>query len=411
MSGFTPTNSWANAAKLAGRSDARQIRDVGDKLNLITGDRYSFLRLLGGSGMVDGKKITKQGLISSRAVKSLTPELYDWEAAPHQFRLTANASAAMDAGDSANLTLDTTAGIEVGDIINKVDQQAQARVTAVTSNTVIAVTCIYSASGSITWTLDANIKYIEKLGSAQSDGHQVGTGTNREPTNRTNNLQFHVHAFSQGLLQRNLSLYSSGGNDGKQERKRLIMDMQRSREMTMLFGRLSDTGSGSTRVLTANGLEGLAGTVFNNAAAGGELVWSDFANLLMEAARSGGGSNEVMGICGTKVLNALSSYSQSQKRVTDSSKEYRANTTVLETPGGTLTLLGSEAMNSDARAGQMITFQPDLLERCYLQNVDMQVISGKSLGNELADREALVVCETLLASNPKAITLHTNILK
>ena len=54
-------------------------------------------------------------MINSVPVYTLTPEIFDWEVAPTVMRLTAD-TAAVDAGDSVTITMDTNAGINVGDI-------------------------------------------------------------------------------------------------------------------------------------------------------------------------------------------------------------------------------------------------------------------------------------------------------
>ena len=414
MGAFTPTNSWTNALKYAGTSDARQVRQILDYLNLIEYGQYPFCRLLGGKSPGQENDDGIKPVIASQPVYTEKPEIYDYEVAPDQFRLT-TATSAIDVDGTATLTMDSNAGLNVGDIINKIDQDAQARVTSLTGSTQCAILVTYSADGSVAWSADDTVKYIEKLGNAQADAYQVGVGNNREPTNRYNYLQFGVVPMSQGIIQKNLELYAQGGkganSDWKREKKDKMIDFQRQREAGFIAGRRATSGSGSSRIYTANGLIGHAGTVFTNNGSQGELTWDSFNRALMPKARAAGGGRKVYGLCGNDVATVFTSYQQNQIRVTSPTTKYTSNVKEISCPGGDLVLLTSDFMDKGARRGQMITFQPRFLKRTYLRNLDVQWVPNLNLGNELADRATFLVCECLMASNPDAICIHNNILK
>jgi Family of unknown function (DUF5309) len=413
MPGFTPTNTWANALKYAGTSDARQVRQILDFANLIDYDMFPFMVLLGGTEIGKEGNKTIKPMISSVDVTTLTPEIYDYEVAPTQFRLT-TATSAIDVEGTATLTLDTNAGLNVGDIINHIGVDAQARITSLTGSTQCAIVVTYSSQGSVVWTADASVRYIEKLSNAQIDGYQVGQGNNREPTNRSNYLQFSVIPMSQGILQEKLRLYANGGEGMDagflQEKKFKLQDMQRGREAQFIAGRKATVSSAADRIYIADGLLGWAGTVYNNTAPGGELSWDAFCRQLMPQARAAGGGMEVYGICGNDVATVFTSYQQKQIQVTSSTEEYKSNVKKITCPGGTLNLLVSEFMNKEARRGQMITFQPKFMKRAVLRGLDLQWVNQLQLGNELAKRAAHLVCECLMVSNPNSVCIHTDIL-
>ncbi len=415
MSDVTATaGTLENARKLAGRSDARQVRQVLEG-NLISYDMFPFLTLLGGKAVMNDGKITDaKARIKSEKSWTLTPELYDFEVAPTEFRLTANVNTTQ--GSNSVLLLDDTSGIQANDMLNKVDQTTQFRVVSIDSQTQVTALCTYlSAGGTVAMTSDSSIKYFEKIGNANGDGPSAANGTNREPINRINNLQFMIQWMAQGPLQKNVQLFAGGekpNSDYEKEMARKNVDLNRMREGGMIAGQKATIGSGSTRALIAGGLEWWAGSVYNNNSQDGTLAWDDFSRGLVPACRQGGAGMDVYMLCGNDVMTTFTSYAQKQTRITEQKEAYRQKIIDLEVPSGTVHLIPSEFMNKQARRGQAIGFQPDLLTRMYLQNMDLQEDTDmKILGTDWVDRAAMYVVEGLLCSDPKAVTLLTNIRK
>lgn len=407
--------TWANAKKAAGTSDARQVRQVLDMANLITYETYPLLALLGGTEYsMNGEIVSKRsiaGKIASKSVRGLTPELYDYEIAPSNFRLTAD-TAGVAEGDSVALNLDKVSGIIVGSILNKVDQNVTLRVTAINSSTQVQAKVIKNLSGGtpVILTSDANVAYFEKLGTANADAATVGNGSNQEPINRTNNLQFYIEPFTQGILQSKLDLYASGNNDFEKEKMRKMIEVQAQRERNMIAGRKATEGSGESRILYADGLLGLAESAYP-VAGDGTLTEDEFNRGLMPMIRQGGGSMEVYMLCGTDVVATLTGFSRSKIQTKSGDDKYSSVVRTLETTSGIVHLIPHAMFDQAARRGTAIAFQPNYLTRCYLEGLDMQVQTGLNLGNELVDRAAIMACECLLASNPKSITVISNILK
>lgn len=417
MADFTATTGTGeNARKLAGRSDARQVRQV-EAGNTITYDLFPFLTLYGGKAVLNDGKITDvKARIKSKSAFTMTPELYDWEVFPTEFRLTANVAGVAAGGTGIVLPIDDTTGLQVGDTLNKTDQGVQLFITSVDSQTQVTCTCQYSANGTVTLNSDASIKYLEKIGNVQPDGPSAANGTNREPINRINNLQYMINWMAQGKIQKNLRLYAGGdapNSDYKEEIQRKLVDLNRMREGTAIAGQKATTGSGSTKRYFTGGLEYWAGSVYNNNSPDGTLSWDDFSRGLMPAIRQGGAGMEVYALCGNDVMTTFTSYSQKQTRITTPNPEaYRQKIIELDVPGGTLNLIPSEFFQKQARKGQMICFQPDYLTRFFLQNMDLAVDEDLAiLGTDWVDRAAISVVEGLLASDPKTVTLVTNVLK
>ena len=416
MADFTQTaGTMANARKLSGASTARQVRQV-EVGNTINFDLFPFLTLYGGKAVLNDGKITDvKARIKSKSAWTMTPELYDYEVAASEFRLTADVSAVV--GSNSVLAMDDTSGLQVDDTLNKSDQGLQFKIVSIDSQTQVTALCYYnSAGGTVTATGHASIKYLEKIGNANPDGPSAANGTNREPINRINNLQFLMAWMAQGPLQKNLKLYAGGetpNSDYMEEIQRKFVDLNRMREGMAIAGQKATSGSGSTARSYSGGLEYLAGSVYNNNSPDGTLSWDDFARGLLPGIRQGGAGTDIYAICGNDVMTTFTSYQQKQTRITDTSGEvYRQKIQDIDVPGGTLHLIPSEFMQKQARRGQMIAFQPDLITRHFLQNMDLSLDEDmKILGTDWVDRAAIYVVEGLLASNPKAITLVTNVLK
>lgn len=415
MTAFTPAATWGAARKVAGISDARQVRDV-KYGNRITYARNRFLALMGDEIPGEDKRAKSDTpVISSRAVKTLTPELYDEEVAPQLFRLTAD-SAAGDVGSSITLVLDDASGLEVGDKLGNPLQAAEARITAI-SGTTITAKVVGSSNGSVAWAAVADYRNLEKMAGANADAPTIGVGTYREKINRINGLQFSTSAMSQGILQGLLSLYGEEGGEGqnedwKRETKNKMIDFARARENNQIASQFYySEGSGDTRIIHAKGLIGWAGGVVPNANPDGSLPYEDFVNVHMAAAREKGGSYEVWALGGLGISTVLTSYQQKQIRITNINEKYKAGITQIETPAGILKLVLCDFFDSTLRQGQMLTFMPDYLERCYLKGLDYKMAEGLELNNILGVRAALMVCEAMMSSNPTHIKLHTNIRK
>lgn len=414
MQSFTPSASWDSALKYAGRADGRQVREFAPG-NMITRSKLPLLALYGGKAFSsDGKEISIKGLIKSKAFQTLTPELLDNEVAPRVFKQTAD-TASTAQGASVAVALNSTAGIIPNMRLYKVNQRVTALVTAVDSTTQVTVTLIATpGAASVVLTADDTAQW-ERGGTANIGGPTVGDGANREPITRTNYLQFHLQPMAQDFLNALLKHYvQSGGskvNSFKDELEAVIREFNMGRDSDAIGGVQASTGSGSSRRYFSNGLENQAGTVFENQGAQGSLSWDDLTQLAMPTACRAGTGNVLYALCGWRAMNVFSSFVQRQMRITDERDAYRVTTREIEINGKILRFLPCDFMDSEAREGQMISFVPDLLTRCYLEGLDVSFLPKLEVGNVLVERAAWAVCECLMASNPDAITIWTNILR
>ena len=159
MADFTPQNTYENLTKLAGRSDARQVRHVMDMGNLITYDRFPFLAFLGGKAVgTDGKEMTVKPMIPSDTTWTLSPELYDDEVSPTEFRLTSDVTSIV-VGSNSTIPVDTTVGIDVADTIKAVNQAITMNVVSIDSATQLTCKIIINNSGGSTIVSDTAIRY------------------------------------------------------------------------------------------------------------------------------------------------------------------------------------------------------------------------------------------------------------
>jgi hypothetical protein len=412
MADFNPASTFANARRVAGNSDARQIRDAKYGSN-ITYAKTRFLSMFGTA--VPGEDGKVKGMtpeIETRNTTTLTPEIYDSEVAPTTVTILAD-TAAIGVGDSATITLNTTAGFEPGVILNHPSLGAAARITAVAGNTA-TITVISSSGGAVVWPAAAS-QTIEVLNMASGDAPTVGVGTNRDRIQRTNNLQFSFKGLSQGILQKHLALYGNQGGDAPnqeflQEKRLQLVDFQRRREMQMLMSQeATSTGTGDTRIMYSKGMIGWAGAVVPNLNPDGGIDYATLMNTTMAAARETGGGFEVWGLGVSTALQTL--LLDKTIRMTTVTDKFKVNYQKFELPGGILNLVLCDAFDTSVRAGQMLTFHSDDVYRYVLKGLDLQYQEGLELNNVLGERAAFMVCEALMASNPGGIKLHTNILK
>jgi hypothetical protein len=415
MAEFTPTATWGAARKVAGISDARQVRDV-KYGNRLTYAKNRFLALMGDEIPGEDKRAKSDApVIKSRAVKTLTPELYDEEVAPTTFQNTV-ASAAGGVGDSIDLTLNSVAGLEPGIKMADPATGVEGRITAI-NGLVVTVKVVGTPGGAVVWPADAANHNIEKLSGASGDAPTVGVGTYREKINRINGLQFSLKAMSQGILQSLLSLHGEEGGEGqnedwKRELKNKMLDFNRERENNQIASQYYySEGAGDSRVIHAKGLIGWAGGVVPNPNPDGTINFDDFSNVHLAAAREKGGSFEVWALGGLGISTLFTKWQREQIRITNVTEKYKAGVSTIELPGGIIKLVLCDFFDTVMRQGQMLTFMPDYLERLYLKGLDMKVAEGLELNNILGMRAALMVCEAMMSSNPTHIKLHTNLRK
>lgn len=406
------TGSWQAASKLAGQSSGREVRDVLPLGPLIVPGPFAFCNLFGTKGKGDDGKI-KDALptIGTRTTFSDKPELYDYEVQQDTFSLTAAATGNATIGGTVNWVLDSVKGLVAGEVLHKVDQGIQIRVSSIATLTVTGVV-IVNTSGDDTATADTSVARIEKLASANTDGATVGDGANREPTQRQNYLQFLISSLSVGILRDKVKHYAEAEGEGsyfREEKERMLIDLYRMMESVMIAGQRYEEGSGSSRRYYMGGLEWWAGnTAYNNSMNGicSEDAFLDFLEDAMEA----GGGDKLYFLCDAAFKRMVTGFQRSKKRVTDNSNKYVTNVDEWETPVGSIVLVGSQFMNKAARRGRAISFFPKNLEAQVLRGLDLTWMGDLNVPNVLVTKGAYMKCFSLMHRNPASTTLWSNFL-
>lgn len=412
MAGYTFTGSWQAATKLAGQSSGREVRDVLSLGPLIVPGPYPFCNLMGTKGKGDDGKMRKaMPAIKTRTTSSDKPELYDYEVQQDQFYLTTGDTGHATLGTSVDWVLDSVRGIVANDVLHKVDQGIQIRVTTVDSGTLtVTGVVIVNTSGEDTATTDAEVPRIEKLAPANTDGATVGDGANREPTQRQNYLQFLIASLSVGILRDKIKHYAEGESEGayfREEKERMLTDLYRMMEGVLIAGQRYEEGSGSTRRYYMGGMEWWAGnTAYNNASDGlcSEDAFLDF----LEDAMAAGGGDTLYFLCDAAFKRMVTGFQRSKKRVTDNSNKYVTNVDEWETPVGNVVLIGSQFMNKPARRGSAISFFPKNLEAQVLRGLDLTWMGDLNVPNVLVTKGAYMKCFSLMHRNPASTTLWGN---
>jgi hypothetical protein len=407
--------SWQATTKVAGQSSAREVRDVKEIGPLIVPGPFQFCNLVGNKMVGDDKK--KKDMmpaIGSEQAYALEPEVYDYGIAPWEFNII-SADAGADVGSSYDWTLNEVDGLEAPMVLHHVDDGVWARINSVnTSTNVVNVTIIVNEGGVANMSTDANKAQLEIISSSFTDAPTVPDGVNREPENRTNYIQFMIAAITEGILHRNQKLYADGEEAGqyfKAEMKRRLMELYVMREGWMTAGQKYSEGSGASRRLYAGGLEWAAGSVYENNTAGGEASYDTFLDMLETATAAGMTDDKLYILCDSAFARVVTKYGTEKKQVHDNSNKYVTNITEVETPIVDVCLVKSQFLNKAARRGQGIAFQPSLLKRRFLRNMDLTYDPNLNVPNVLLNRAAYYVAETMNFSNPNAITLISGFMK
>lgn len=406
------TGSWQAATKLAGQSSGREVRDVLALGPIIVPGPYPFCNMMAKKGIgQDGKLIKVMPAIKTGTTSSDKPELYDYEVQQDQFYLITGAAGHATLGASVAWTLDAVKGLVPNDVLHKVDQGIQIRLTAIDSATLIVTgAVIVNTSGDDTTNADANVARIEKLAPANTDGPTVGDGANREPTNRQNYLQFMISSLAVGILRDKIKHYAEGESEGSyfaEEKERMLIDLYRMMEATLIAGQRYEEGSGSTRRYYMGGLEWWAGnTAFNNAADG--LCSEDAFLSFLEDAMEAGGGDTLHFLCDAAFKRMVTKFATSKKRITDNSNKYVTNIDEWETPVGNIVLVGSQFMNKPARRGSAISFFPNNVEVKSLRGLDLTWMGDLNIPNVLVTKGAYMKTMGLMHRNPASTTLWRN---
>jgi hypothetical protein len=403
---YAYVGTWQATTKLAGQSSERSVRDVLPLGKLIIPGPYAFCNLIAKKGIGEDGKIKKvMPSIPHKFTPSDAPELFDYEIQQDQFYLQANVSGCT-VGSSVVWGLDAVRGLVAGEVLHKVDQGIQMRITSI-SGTDVTGTIVVNTSGESTATADTQVARIEKLSPANTDGPTVGDGGSREPTKRFNYLQFAISALSVGILRDKIKHYAEGESEGsyfREEKERMLKEIFRMKEATYVAGQRYEEGSGSTRRLYTGGMEWWAGNTAYNNAPDGNCSEDAFMDFLEDAFEAGGGS-KLHFLCDAAFKRMITKFQTVKKRVTDNSDKYVTNVNEWETPVGDIVLHPSQFMNKPARRGTAISFFPDNLVDMSLRGLGLTWMGDLNIPNVLVTKGAYLETFGLLHYNPASTTL------
>lgn len=409
MSQFQFNNSWQSTTKLAGQSSGREVRDVQPLGALIVPGLFTFCNLSGAKGMgEDGKIKSVMPTIKRSSTHSDKPEFYDYEVQKNQFSLTANVNG-NTVGATVVWPLDSVSGIAPDEVLHKVDQGIQIRAVSIANLEVTGVVVV-NTSGESTATADTEVARIEKLSPARTDGATIGDGVNRDPNQYQNFLQLAISSLAVGIIRDHVKHYADGESEGsyfREEKGRLLKDLYRMKESTLIAGQRYEEGSGSSRRYYTGGLEWwAANTCYNNAPQG--LCTEDAFLDFLEDAMAAGSGETLHFLCDAAFARMVTSFQRSKKRVTDNSNKYVTNVEEWETPVGNVKLIKSDFMNKPSRRGSAISFVPGNLEMKYLRGLDLTWMGDINLPNVLVTKGAYLETFGLLNRNPQSTTLWGN---
>lgn len=410
--------SYSAGAALAGSSDARQKPDRvwGAAIN-----RYSYAMLsLIAEYLLDENDKAKAKIvrptIASKSCDTLTPEQFDDEYSPQNFRITTDVN--VTEGAAATVVLESTDSILANDLLqyNNLDNFVHMTVTTVDSSTQLTVKITKIGSGG-TATIygSTDSKMLSRLSPAFTDRPSVGDGYQKEMIRRLNYLMTSIWPISEGFVQNALALQGSPTGEGIggdfERRKRLLMgDALKNRNDHMIGSAFAYTdGTGSSKKYIS---KGLLGWVARNAVnvGDGSLSYENFTKNNLQTAFEAGNSGELYMLAGPGVVSTINNLLGLKYRMDNNNvqNEFGLNIKKVETDYGILNIVRDAFFSADAFKYAALTFDPKKLTRRFLRGLDFKFKDNLELANVLGNKGAWVCIEALMAAG-ETVTLHTNI--
>jgi len=406
------TNTHSNAVKLAQDNSGLWVPEYEPFANIIDQERFPFLTLLGGedidpSGQFGAtKKRTVPALIQSEKSSSMEPKIVTHLPIPVKFTVN-GAATSLSSGSTKAVTLDATGGLKKYALLRARATGSVVIVDAITSTTVVSV---YPFTGGTSGDGSDNIadnETFDLIGYAYPDGASYGDGISTTPATASNYMQFHVNEYGQGILAKEQKRYPGESNTLEIERLEALIQHNRGRENAMVFGKKSENTSvtGYGTVYSQDGLINLSTRTID---AGGSITYDEWESSVMPSVVENGGAGNLHALTGYKPLavfnNIARDYIQTDRKDTVFGNKVKR----LETGVGDLVLHGAQYM--DSRDGQMIIFNPSLLKRKYLGNLNTVHMEHVEAQNALKEVHAYLTAETLIPRNEDAIVTVTGVL-
>lgn len=396
---------------LAGFNSSLWVPEHEPYANIISQRRYGFLAMLGNDDISPkanfGKTNIKRvpGLIRSSTSNSMQPKIDQYVETPTLF--TANgAVTGWAAGTAQNITLDATGGLTANSVLRNKTTGAEYHVASVTSSTVVSAKPLGGGANGDGLDNIADNAEMEYLGKVYPDGATFGEGVRQTPAQNSNYMTIDVHEYGVGMIENELIKYPGQNNQVENRRKLARIQCNQGRELRMLFGsKVANTDISST--VTHYASAGLLGFSSRELDVGGSLTLAEFNSDVMPfVAQYGGGDFHAM--VGGKTLGVWTNLAADNVRTRRTDRMYGNRVSRIETASEEIVLHPTEPMNR--RDGEMLFFQPDLIERKYFAKFNSTHVDNIQAQNVMKMAKGYITVECIIPRNEDVISLVTGVL-
>lgn len=405
------SNTVENATYLAQNGSAQWVPFHEKGANIVDQSRFGFINLLGGEdidpkGAYDTtKKRMVPALIKSERTNTMEPKIDTYVTLPVKFKAD-GAETGLSSGSTAALDLDSTEGLKKYDLLRDRSTGSVVRVDSITSSTIVSV---YPHAGGTSGDGSDDIADnadFDVIGSAYPDGSNFGNGLTSTPDQESNYMQFHVTEYGIGKLAEQQHRFPGENNQEATFRMNALIRHNRARENAFIFGKKAANTSVSAEgtVYSMDGLVGLSSRTIN---AGGAITMDEWNLAIMPEIVKLGGSGDLRAITGYQPLATFGNIARDYIRTSQEDKVFGNLVERIRTSVGDLTLHASQPM--DDRNGEIIVFNPQLLKRKYLGELNNIHVESVQTQNAIKKTNAYLTAETLLPRNKDSIVTVTNI--
>lgn len=399
------TNSVVNDIALAGSNTGNWVLQKEMGMNIVRPGEFAFLTLLGGKDIIAGGGQNKSSirevkpLIKTEKVYSLKFEGDVYVSHPTEFTVN-GAVTGIVAGTPFNLTLDSTEGLKPDDAIINHTTGDVYKVLSITSSTVVS--CV-SQSGT---TNIADNEVLSFGGSLYRDGQLFNNGLVSTPQNNYNYIQTHVTEYGQGLIEKQIHRYPGEKNQLAVQRSQALIRQNHGRERAAIFGKRAANSSYTAHgtVYSTNGLLGWSSKTVD---AGGTVTkdeWNTAVHPLIIQYAGAGTLHSLNNYGPNSVFNSLF---EDNVRTSQEDKTYGSNVERVRTACGDIVLHMTDSMRN--RTGEMIVFNPKMLTRKVLGELDNVHLEKINQSNKMAESYAYATAEGLWCDNPDSIIKVSNV--
>jgi hypothetical protein len=408
---MTISNTVEQALAAAGFNSANWVPEHEPYAHILTQTRFAMIALFGNEDIdpeakFDKTKIKKvPALIKSTPSSSMNPKIDQYTTLPTTFTVN-GAVTGLAAGADKTVTLVSTAGIKAYDVHRDKATGSEVIVISVTNTTQYVVrpfTGGVSGDGSDNIANGATLEFVNN---AYQDGATFGDGFRSTPAQNSNYMQISIEEYGIGFVEEELKKYPGESNQFMTRRQLARIRHNHGREMRMLFGSsvANTTAVSGATIYGAAGLLGLSTREIN---AGGSITMDEWNSDIMPLiAQYGSGDYHAM--LGSKAGAVWTNLAAELIQTTRQDRVYGNKVKRIETAVENLVLHPTEPMNR--RDGEMLFFQPGMLERKYFPKFNSVHLTAVGARNVAKNVNAYMTVETLIPRNQDVICLVKGVL-